>query len=357
MTRAARLAGLLAERELDSLLVTNRVNVRYLTHFTGSNGLALVGREQRVFVTDFRYVEQVSRQVSEEFERVTGERDLLGDIGGLLPQGRVRLGIEADNVTLATHERLRELLEERIELVPVRGLVEGLRQIKDESELAAIRCAARVADEAFGAVLDAGLVGRTEREVAWALECEMHDRGAEGPAFASIVAAAGHGARPHAEPRDVPIPRDTLVIIDWGARVDGYCSDCTRTLATGALDPDAEAAYRLVERAQLVALEGVAAGPTGYAVDALARDIIVGAGEGERFGHGLGHGVGLEVHEAPTLSHRAEPEPLRAGQVVTVEPGVYVPGRFGVRIEDLVIVRESGHEVLSGHPKGLTVVD
>jgi Xaa-Pro aminopeptidase len=352
VSRADRLA---ADLDVDVLLVTNLTNVRYLTGYTGTNGMAAVGRDVRRFLTDFRYVEQAREQVT-EFDRLTGERDLVSDAGKLLPGGPLRLGFEAEHVTVAKRDRLREALPDDVELVPTRQLVENLRRVKDEGEIEAIRAAAKLADEAFEAAIAAGVVGKTERELAWALERQIRERGADVVAFPPIVAAAGHGALPHAVPRDVPIPRDTLIVIDWGAKLDGYCSDCTRTLATGPLDDDAAAAYALVERAQSNSLEGVAPGLGGREIDGLSREIIAGAGHGEHYGHGLGHGVGMEVHEAPTLSQRSE-DTLAPGNIVTVEPGVYVPDRFGVRIEDLVVVRESGHEVLTSIPKRLTVVE
>ncbi len=185
----------------------------------------------------------------------------------------------------------------------------------------------------------------------------MRRLGAEGPSFPSIVASGAHGALPHAEPRDEPIAPDTLVTIDWGALLDGYCSDCTRTYATGEkVSERAREIYELVLRAQLEALGAVRAGPNGRELDAVARGVIEAAGHGEHFGHGLGHGVGMEIHEGPRLSRTAGEEPLQAGNVVTVEPGVYLPGDFGVRIEDLVLVGEDGHEVLTGLDKELTVV-
>ncbi len=185
----------------------------------------------------------------------------------------------------------------------------------------------------------------------------MRRLGASAPSFPSIVAAGPHSALPHAEARDVAIPRDTLVTIDWGAQHDGYCSDCTRTFATGErLPAEDREIYELVLRAQLAGLAAVRPGPSGREVDGVAREVIELAGHGEHFGHGLGHGVGLEVHEAPRLSRTAAEQPLRAGHVVTVEPGVYIPGRIGVRIEDLVAVVEDGQRVLNGLPKELTVV-
>jgi Xaa-Pro aminopeptidase len=224
--------------------------------------------------------------------------------------------------------------------------------VKDEGELRAIRAAATLADEVLSGVPERGLAGRTEREVALEIEAEMRRRGGE-PSFPSIVAGGANGALPHHRPGYDPIARDTLVVVDMGAVVDGYCSDCTRTFATGALGDEASAVYDLVLGTQVAALRRVRAGEACAEVDAFARERITAAGHGERFGHGLGHGVGLEVHEAPTLSRAGEGE-LRAGHVVTVEPGVYVPGELGVRIEDLVVVTEDGPEVLSSVPKELT---
>jgi Xaa-Pro aminopeptidase len=344
-----------AERELDALLVAHDVNLRWLTGFTGSNGLAVVGDDVRVFLTDFRYVEQAADQVDPSFERRRGERDLLEDARAALPERRpLKLGFDDAHTSVHTHARLRELLGEEVELVSAAGMIEDLRAVKDADELTLVRTAARIADEALREVLDAGLAGRTERAVARALEDAMRDRGAE-PSFPSIVAAGPHGALPHAEPRDVEIPESALVVIDLGALYQGYCSDCTRTVATGDLDGDAREVYDIVLQAQRAALQAVKPGPEGKEVDAVARDLITEAGHGDEFGHGLGHGVGLEVHEAPTLSKRGDKH-LAAGNVVTVEPGVYLPGRFGVRIEDLVVVTGDGPDVLSSFTKELTVV-
>jgi Xaa-Pro aminopeptidase len=240
---------------------------------------------------------------------------------------------------------LRETLPDRVELVPAGGLVEAERAIKEPGELAAIRAAAALTDEVYEWVAEQGVVGRTEREIAIALEHRMRVRGAE-PAFASIVAAAENGALPHAVPRDVPVPAGVLITLDIGARVDGYCSDCTRTWATGELPDDLAELHAVVLAAQEAGVAAVAAGRTGQEVDAVARDVIAAAGHGERFGHGLGHGVGLEVHEDPRLAETVEAR-LAPWQVVTVEPGIYVPGRGGARIEDLVVVGEEGPEVLT----------
>jgi Xaa-Pro aminopeptidase len=344
-----------AERELDALLVSNLVNVRWLTGFTGSNAAAVVGSATPRFVTDFRYLTQAAAQLDPIWEREI-ETDLLKRVVAGLPDGPLRLGFDDAHLTVRQHEQLEKLVAGHdVELVAAGGIVEALRAVKDAAEIDRIRAAARLADEAFEEVVGAGIVGRTERDVALDLEIAMRRRGAESASFPPIIAAAEHGALPHAVPRDVPIPAGTLVVIDWGAQLDGYASDCTRTVATGELDPRDRAVYDTVLAAQEAALAAVAPGPTGQEVDAVARAIIDEAGHGEHFGHGLGHGVGMEVHEGPRLSKLGK-EALAAGNVVTVEPGIYVPGAVGVRIEDLVAVTADGHEVLSGLPKELRTV-
>jgi Xaa-Pro aminopeptidase len=354
-TRADRLVALLDERELDALLVTNLVNVRYLTGYTGSNGVALVGvHGLRCFVTDFRYVTQAAQQVH-GFERRIGEQDLLDEAVAALPAGDLRLGIEDQHMPVRTFDRLREALPASVELVPAGGGVEQLRTLKDADEVARIRAAAELADAALRRTLEGGLAGRTERAVALALDQEMRRLGAERPSFETIVAHGPHGALPHAVPRDAEIASRSLVTIDWGAQLDGYCSDCTRTFAVGEPGERASELYELVRRAQQAGLDAVAPGVSGLDADAAARAPIEAAGHGEHFGHGLGHGVGLEIHEAPRLSGTSDAT-LAAGNVVTVEPGVYVPGELGVRIEDLVLVTERGCERLNGLPKDLTAV-
>jgi Xaa-Pro aminopeptidase len=350
VSRADRLA-----LEVDALLVTNLVNVRYLTGFTGSNGMAVVGPAMRRFITDFRYVDQAQAQV-EDFDVERAPQDFNAALKDGWPEGALRLGFEEDHVSVRRHARLRELLPDRVELVPAGGAVEKLRAVKDVGEIARIRAAAELADAVYAMLREQGLVGRTERDVALAIENEMRRLGAEGPSFDSIVASAERGALPHAEPADVPIARGTLVTLDIGARLDGYCSDCTRTWATGDLPDDLAEAYALVRRAQEESLAALRPGPSGREIDAVARDIITAAGHGEHFGHGLGHGVGMEIHEAPRLGTTAEAA-LVAGNVVTVEPGVYLPGRGGVRIEDLVVVTEHGRSVLSGTTKDLVLVE
>jgi Xaa-Pro aminopeptidase len=351
-SRTDRLLVQVLERGLDCLLVTDLVNVRYLTGFTGTNGACVVTPDERLFLTDFRYVEQAAEQVR-GYESLEIGRDMLA---GLARRLRGRAGFDDGHMSVSFHKKLGEKTGEGVELVPAGGLVEALRAVKDSSEVAAMRAAAEIANDAYESLRETGLAGRSEREVAVALARFMEDRGAEGPSFPPIVASGAHSALPHATSRDVEIPRNTLVVVDTGAQVDGYCSDCTRTLATGPVDDQALETYELVWRAQRAALAAVRPGASLSGVDAVARGMIEAAGHGERFGHGLGHGVGLEVHEDPRLSKTAEGE-LAVGNAVTIEPGVYVPGEVGVRIEDLVIVGEVEPEVLTPFPKDLVTID
>jgi Xaa-Pro aminopeptidase len=349
--RADRLAQLVSAAEIDALLVTGLVNVEYLTGFTGSNGACLVGPEQRVFLTDFRYAEVAAGLDGWDARIVSG--DWLAGLGEHLA-GRV--GIEDDKVTVRTAHRLGEVIDDRSELVDSGGLVEGLRRVKDPDEIAAITAAAELTDRIYAEIFERGLVGRTEADVSAHVVARMREEGAE-PSFPPIVAAGPNGALPHAEPGPRVIGSGELVVIDMGSRLDGYCSDCTRTVATGRLDAEAGEIYEVTLRANELALGAVSAGASTAMIDKLARDLIDEAGYGEYFGHGLGHGVGMEIHEAPRLGPRSD-EALVVGDVVTVEPGIYLADRYGVRIEDLVVVGESGvSRNLSAHPKVLTHVD
>ncbi len=368
LARAALLATELRALKVDRLLVSTPVNVRYLTGFTGSNGLALIAANEQSdsrpphrFFTDFRYATQSAEQVPDGFGREIAPAELLEAATRALGRGGIEgeraLGFDDASLTVKQHSRLRELLASGWDLVPCAGVVERLREVKDQQEIARVRAACELADTALRSTLEAGIAGRTERDVAIELELRMRRLGAQAPSFPSIVASGDHGALPHAEPRDVEIARGVLVTIDWGAYLEGYCSDCTRTYATGPVTQEAADVYELVLRAQEAALGAVRAGVSGREVDGVARSIIEQSGHAEHFGHGVGHGVGMEIHEAPRLSRTAGDDPLRAGNIVTVEPGVYVPGCLGVRIEDLVVVGDEGHERLTSLPKELTTVD
>jgi Xaa-Pro aminopeptidase len=349
--RGERLERQLAERELDRMLVTDLTNVRYLTGFTGTNGACICGPDVRLFLTDFRYTERAAAEV-EGWETVTITNDWLKGIAERL-SGRV--GFEDDHMSVRLLGKLKEKLADGIEMVAAGGAVERLRRVKDEEELAAIAAASKLADEVWTWSLERGLAGRSEREVARAAEARIRELGGD-PSFPAIVAAGPNGALPHAEPGEREIGRGELVVFDMGAQLDGYCSDGTRTFATGEPGEEAREVYEVVLAAQLQSLEAIKAGVKGEDVDGVARKVITDAGYGEHFGHGLGHGVGLEVHEAPRVSLRSD-DVLASGEVVTVEPGIYLPGKLGVRIEDLVVVADDGLRNLSTLPKDLQLVD
>ncbi|HEY6636717.1 MAG TPA: Xaa-Pro peptidase family protein [Solirubrobacterales bacterium] len=347
-----RLVELITERELDQLFVSDLTNVRYLTGFTGTNGACLVSPEELVFFTDFRYTERAAHEVSQEWERPEAERELVPQIASRM-SGRV--GFEDAKLSVRQLARLEAAVGEDVDLVPAGDLVEQLRAVKEPEEIERMTAASELADDVFRWALERGLAGRTERDVARACEARIRELGAE-PSFPPIIAAGENGALPHAEPGEREIGSGELVVFDMGAQLDGYCSDGTRTFATGEPGDEAREVYDLVLAAQLAALGAIRAGAAGKEVDAVARELIAEAGHGDHFGHGLGHGVGLEVHEAPRLATTSEDE-LRERNAVTVEPGIYLPGRFGVRIEDLVVVTADGYLNLSGTSKELQIVD
>ncbi len=350
--RAERLAELVAERELDQLFVSDLTNIRYLTGFTGTNGACLVGGETRIFFTDFRYTERAEQEVGEGWERPRAERELVPQIAARMA-GRV--GFEDSKLSVRQLARLEAAVGDDVDLVPAGDLVEQLRAVKEPEEIERMAAASELADSVFLWVAEQGLAGRTERDVARAVEARIRQLGAE-PSFPPIIAAAENGAIPHAEAGDREIGAGELVVFDMGAELDGYCSDGTRTYATGDPGNEAREVYDLVLSAQLAALGAIRVGAAGKEVDAVAREVISEAGHGDHFGHGLGHGVGLELHESPRLATTSEDE-LREGNAVTVEPGIYLPGRFGVRIEDLVVLTGEGYRNLSSTPKELTLVD
>jgi Xaa-Pro aminopeptidase len=336
--------------------VTRLVNVEYLTGFTGTNAACLVGPDARVFLTDFRYADRAAAEVEGwDVEIVSGEwlAGMAESVSRSVPGGRV--GIEDDHVTVRTRRLLSEKLSGGTSLADSGGMVEYLRRSKDANEVAAIAAAAELTDSIYAELFERGLAGRSEADVAGYAVGRMREHGAE-PSFTPIVAAGPNGASPHAEPGPRVIGTGELVVIDMGSKLDGYCSDGTRTVATGSLDDEASEIYEVTRKANEAALEEVAAGRSAAEIDAVARDLITYAGYGEQFGHGLGHGVGLEIHEAPRLGPRSD-DTLLEGDVVTVEPGIYLSGRHGVRIEDLVVVAADGiSRNLSSHPKNLTVV-
>ncbi len=353
--RSQRLVERLEQRGLDLLLVTDIVNVRYLTGFTGTSGLCLVGREDLRFFTDFRYREQAGSEVG-GFDVVIGGRDLYETLAGLLESmEKVSIGFDNEHLSVRRYLGLLESLPESTELIDAGGAVEELRAVKEDGELEAIGKATELADEVYVSVIEKGIIGRSEREVAWELERGMREAGAEAVSFPPIVASGQNGALPHAQAGNDTIDSDSFVVIDWGCTVGGYSSDCTRTVVTGDSSDEMKSVYKLVLDAQKSAVHEVSDGVEASKVDSRARTIIGKGGYAEMFGHGTGHGVGLEVHEAPRISQKSDAI-LLAGNVITIEPGIYLPGNFGVRIEDLVVVKDDGCEVLTGIDKEFQVV-
>lgn len=323
------------------------MNVQYLTGFESSNAAVLVDDERVRLFTDFRYAERARELEGVEVEET--KRYLYSDLPGRLPS---RVAFEADAVTYANYEFLRD---GGVELVPRRGLVESLRALKEPAELDAIRQATEVTNRTYERLAEERFAGRTEKELVWVMHQLFHECGADDVAFEIDIAAGSTAASPHALPGDRVVEEGELVLVDAGAKLDGYCSDCTRTFAVGDVSSSLRDVYEVVLRAQQAGVEALAAGAAGRDIDAAARAVIAEAGYGENFGHGLGHGIGLLVHEAPVLRPESQ-DVLAARNVVTVEPGVYLSGVCGVRIEDLVEVTENGCEILTTFPKELVTV-
>jgi Xaa-Pro aminopeptidase len=343
---------------LHALYLSNLANIRYLCGYTGSNGSMLITAEAAWFLTDGRYRTQAPEEVRGAAIEVYTLPDQLGGAlrrlsGELAPRsgGGAVVGFEAEHVAVSALDRMGGYFP-GCDLVPTSGVVERLRRAKDAAELARIRRAAELADDGIGWILERVRPGVTERDLAIDLEAHMRHQGAEAVSFPSIVAAAERSALPHARPTDRVVEAGRFLLFDLGCVFEGYCSDLTRTVVVGKADGRHREIYELVARAQQAGLDALAAGRTGAEVDGAARQVIADAGYGESFSHSLGHGVGLEIHEAPTLRSTSS-DVLEAGHVVTVEPGVYLAGWGGVRIEDLTVVTETGAELLSRAPKEL----
>jgi Xaa-Pro aminopeptidase len=358
--RIPRLRAAFDDAGCDALLVTRMVNIRYLTGFTGSSALLLVRPDDLVFVTDGRYRDQSALELGEagvdariRIGRTAGSQKeyLQEEVAGV-----ARLGLEASSVSWAAQRRYDDDWFPDAELVATEGLVEELRKVKDAGEVERMAAAARIADEALARVRHRLAEGPTEEEFALELDFEMRRGGATGPSFETIVASGPNGAKPHHRPSGRRIERGELVVVDFGALVDGYCSDMTRTLCVG--EPASATARRMVDvvaESQRAGVEAVRAGAEGKAVDEVCREIIAEAGWADAFLHSTGHGVGLDIHEAPTVS-TSSTDTLVAGHVVTVEPGVYLPEHGGVRIEDTMVVTDEGCIILTNATKELAVL-
>lgn len=352
MERITRIRERLKAEGVDVFLVSSPVNRRYLTGFTGSAGLVWISGTRQAILTDFRYLEQVKAECP-GWELIHIE-SYIESLKILIAEDKVKtIGFEKEYVTVNQMDEWQEKLG--VEFIGIKGWVEELRMIKTEDEVANIRKAAAIADEAFAKLLPTIRSGLTEREIALELEFLMRKAGASAMSFDPIVASGPRSALPHARPGERILSVGDFLVLDFGCKVNGYCSDMTRTLVIGEPEEKHLLIYDLVLEAQLRSLEAIAPGKTGVEIDTIARNIISEAGYGEYFGHGLGHSLGLEVHESPRLS-KLDQTVLQPGMIVTVEPGVYLPDFGGVRIEDLVLVTEDGYEVLSSTFKELYVV-
>jgi Xaa-Pro aminopeptidase len=353
--RISKLQAELKEAKLDALLINTPENRRYMTGFTGTAGTVLVSQEEAILITDFRYTQQAKKQ-SPDYRVVEFKDSKLDKINKLLTELKVEsLGFEATYENYNTYLNFKEKLD--VELKPTESLVKKLRMIKNVDEIEKIKKAVEIADDAFTMIRDFLKVGVVERDVALELELFMKRAGASDNAFKFIVASGERSALPHGVASEKKIEAGDFVTMDFGCVYDGYHSDMTRTVVVGAKPSvKQQEIYEIVLKAQLESIKAIKAGITGKEVDQVARDIITEAGFGDYFGHGLGHAVGLEIHEGPRLSPKGDTV-LEAGMVVTVEPGIYLPDWGGVRIEDIVVVTEDGCEILTDSTKELLVID
>jgi Xaa-Pro aminopeptidase len=355
--RTTRISGIRAafkKQRIDGLIVTNLRNIRYLCGYSGSSGLLWISKKQSAFFTDFRYQEQVKREVFGA-KAVIIKKSLYEELFQLPDFRKARnIGFEKTDLSYSQYELLKKELKKR-KAVPVSGLVEELRKVKTPEEINKIAQAASIADQAFARIVKFIRPGMTELQVAAQLEHYMKDLGASNPSFDSIIAAGPNSALPHAQPSNRRIRKGDFIVLDFGATWQGYRSDMTRTLCVGKPTPKHLKIYDVVSKAQLAGLKAIKAGVKGKEADADARQVIDRVGYGQYFGHGLGHGVGLDVHEQPNLGSKSE-NMLPAGSVVTCEPGIYLPGWGGVRIEDLVAVTQNGCRILSKSSKKLIII-
>jgi len=355
--RIERARQLMAARGIDILLIGQPANRQYLTGFTwndessqASSGWVVLSVTDGHFLTNFLHFEAARNGIHHlEVSKSPGRiLDALVDLLTKIPAGQV--GFEGGWISFSFFEDLAGKLADKQSFVPIDGLVEQMRVVKDADEIAVLRRAIYMTDEAYIAVTSELRPGQTEKQIAWALERALRERGADGMSFGPSVAAGPHAAVPHHEPSDYPVRPGDPIWIDMGAKLDGYCADLTRSFCLDTASDEFLKTWDLVLAAQRAALAGLRGGITGNQADALSRDVFTAAGRGDEFGHSLGHGVGLMIHEGPRLA-AASDEPLQPGMVVTVEPGLYVPGWGGVRIEDVALVEPDGVAILSNAPK------
>ena len=353
MQRVKNVQDKLSKYNIDALLVTNMFNVRYLANFTGTTGLVVITKDEAYFVTDFRYTEQAVEE-AEGFTIVKNEGPIFEEVAKIVQEDKIEnLGFEQENITYAVYNQINDIIP--CELVPVTGLVEKLREVKTEDEINIIKEAINITEKAYDYILGFVKPGKTEIEVANELDFYMRNEGATSVSFDTIVASGVRSAMPHGVASDKVIEEGDMVTIDFGCYYKGYVSDMTRTFAVGDPGEQMKEIYEIVYQANKKVNEVAKAGMTGAELDAIARDYIAEKGYGPQFGHTLGHGIGLEVHEGPSLSFRNE-DKLVVNNIVTNEPGIYVPGLGGVRIEDDLVIKEDGAEILMTTPKELIIL-
>ncbi|EOZ5808483.1 M24 family metallopeptidase [Enterococcus hirae] len=353
MLRVEKLRKKIQEENLDSFLITSPYNLRYLTNFTGTTGLAVITLEKAFFITDFRYTEQAAAQ-AQGFEIIKNVGSIFEEVADLVQKEGLReLGFEETTVSFLEYSVLEEIID--AQLIPISGMIEELREIKDEEEIAIIEKACSIADLAYDHILKMIQPGMTEIEVANQLDFYMRSLGASGVSFETIVASGLRSAMPHGVASKKIIEQGDLITIDFGCYYEGYVSDMTRTFAIGDPGEQLKEIYQIVLEAQLAVLEVAKPGVTGKQLDAVARDYITKHGYGEAFGHSTGHGIGLEIHEGPNVSVRAEKQ-FVPGNIITDEPGIYLPGIGGVRIEDDLLITSDGNRVLTHSPKELIIL-
>lgn len=353
MNRLDNIREALDRQNVDGIWVTNDKNLRYLANFTGSAGEVIITRDKAFFITDFRYKEQAKEQ-AQGFEVIIHPGDLYGEINKVLVENNVeRLGVEADSLILATYLQVKETFE--AEIVPTNGVVEKIREVKEESEVQIIKEACEITDQAFDHILTFIKPGVTEIEVANELEHFLKGKGATAMSFDTIVASGVRSSMPHGVASEKAIEQGDMITLDFGCYFKGYSSDMTRTIALGEPDPKLVEIYNIVLEAHNRVIEGTKAGMTGKEIDAIARDYITEKGYGDCFGHSTGHGLGLDVHEMPAISKRYD-QPVTEGMVITDEPGIYVEGLGGVRIEDDLLIQKDGVLSLNKSPKELIIL-
>lgn len=353
MQRVKNVQDKLSKYNIDALLVTNMFNVRYLANFTGTTGLVVITKDEAYFVTDFRYTEQAAEE-AKGYTIVKNEGTIFEEVAKIVKENKIeKLGFEQENITYAVYHQINDIIP--CDLLPVAGLVEKLREVKTEDEINIIKEAINITEKAYDYILGFVKPGKTEIEVANELDFYMRNEGATSVSFDTIVASGIRSAMPHGVASNKVIEEGDMVTIDFGCYYKGYVSDMTRTFAVGDPGEQMKEIYEIVYQANKKVNEVAKAGMTGAELDAVARDYITEKGYGPQFGHTLGHGIGLEVHEGPSLSFRNE-DKLVVNNIVTNEPGIYVPGLGGVRIEDDLVIKEDGAEILMTTPKELIIL-